>query len=199
MLSICAVLILIILGLFFIKKDTQKELTNFVKENAMLLGIALLLFLFYGRNMIEGAEDFEEEEERQKKEEEGRKKKEEGEEEEEGRKKKEEEEEEEEGRKKKEEEEEEGVRSNRSIDRPQSINVRPQPSESEYASPFNNVDANDNGIISKDEFDKAMGNMKNIKGPVKENNATKETFEMFGKVYPMPEGMNNTGYAPADV
>ena len=54
MLSICAVLILIILGLFFIKKDTQKELTKFVKDNAMLIGIGLLLFLFYGRNMLEG-------------------------------------------------------------------------------------------------------------------------------------------------
>jgi len=54
MLSICTVLILIILGFFFIKKDTQKELTKFVKDNAMLIGIGLLLFLFYGRNMVEG-------------------------------------------------------------------------------------------------------------------------------------------------
>jgi len=190
MLSICAVLILIILGLFFIKKDTQKELTNFVKENAMLLGIALLLFLFYGRNIIEGVDDFEEEE--LKKQEELKK------EEEEERQKKEEEEE----RQKKEEErqkKEKGVRSNLSVRRAQSKNVRPQTSESElqYASMFDDADINDDGILSNVEFDKAVVN---IKGPVKETNDTKKTFEMSGTVYPMPEGemSNNTAYASAD-
>jgi len=146
MLSICTVLILIILGLFFIKKDTQKELTKFAKDNAMLIGIALLLFLFYGRNMLEGFkgtpietvdptqdaeqpayDDIEaaaEEDDTLKK---------------------------------------NVIRSG--TRRSNSTNIKPQSSESEselkYSALFKDADINNDGSLTKLEFNKAMGKMNN--------------------------------------